>query len=141
MFVIDPDRFGQNTRFAPAPDVPRLGSTSFCGERLASLDGSSLRDRFYSWRGTSGRRHVCSVFPVDQENVVAGFSQAVVIGVARSGSERRPVCLLLSEDFCAAHGRAIRRDARALGVDEWHVHFRAEQDDDMLSGLASALLN
>lgn len=109
------------------------------GEELASLDSSDLRDRFYSWRAMSGRRYVCSIFRLDEETIVADFSRAIVIGVAREGAMRRPVCVLASDDFETVDGHIVRDDARALGVTEWHVHFAARDDD--MRGLAIALLN
>ena len=39
------------------------------GQALAALRSSELRDRFYSWRGGSGRRYVCSVFPAADQAV------------------------------------------------------------------------
>lgn len=137
MFVIDHlvvhgARVG--AREASAGDAPPAR-----GQELASLNSCDLRDRFYSWRGASGQRYVCSIFRLNEESVVADFSQAVVIGVAREGAARRPICVLCSSDFETDTGRIIRADARALGANEWHVHFGAR--DDMLRGLAAALLN
>lgn len=137
MFVID-DQVGQGARVGAQADISPAAAPR--GQRLASLDACDLRDRFYSWRGASGRRHVCSVFGIEEEAIVAEFSRALVIGVAREGTTRRPVCVLSSRDFEGAEGRMIRADARALGGNEWHVHFSAE-DDDILRGLAVALLN
>lgn len=108
------------------------------GRTLASLDSCDLRDRFYSWREASGRRFVCSIFRAEEEGVVALFSQAVVIGVAREGAERRPVCVLAAHDFETPEGRSIRADALTLGANEWHVHFGA---DDDARAIARTLLN
>ncbi|PWB83238.1 MAG: hypothetical protein C3F11_07765 [Methylocystaceae bacterium] len=123
-----------HAREASADDAP-----SARGQELASLASCDLRDRFYSWRGASGQRYVCSIFRLDEESVVAEFSQAVVIGVVREGATRRPVCVLRSRDFETDDGRAVRDDARKLGVNEWHVRFGAR--DDIMLGLAAALLN
>lgn len=131
MFVIENDR--------PSSEA-RAEASSARGRRLASLAGSRLRDRFYSWRGVSGRRHVCSVFGAEEESVVAGFSSAVVIGVAREGLTRRPICVLSSRAFDTARGRAIRADAHALGANEWHVHFCGAREG-LPRELAAALLS
>jgi hypothetical protein len=109
------------------------------GQTLGALRLSYLLDRFYSWRGASGERYICSVFSPDEEGVIAGFTRAVAIGVARDGLNRRPVCVLSSCCFATDDGRAIRAEARMLGVTEWHVHFGA--GDAGLRDLADSLLN
>ncbi len=101
------------------------------GERLASLRDSALRDEFFSWRGASGSRYVCSVFSRAQDAVAAGFAGAVVIGVVRRGAKRSAVCLLSSEELSAAAGHA--------NVDEWHVLFEAGEAE--LRDLALSLLH
>jgi hypothetical protein len=109
------------------------------GQTLDALRFSDLLDRFYSWRGASRTRYVCSIFTLEDEAIVADFVQAVVIGVARDAVGRRPVCVLSTNDFDTNYGRAIRTDGCALGVNEWHVHFGS--GDAGLSDLANALLN
>ncbi len=125
--------FERNPAPSPGRDQP-------CdqGRALASLDGFDLGERFYSWRGAKGASYVCSVFGAAEDAVVAGFSGCAVIGVARHGSARRPVCLLSSQQFAQPRGRALRRVARELGVTEWHVHFAAQ--DTALRDLAASLL-
>jgi hypothetical protein len=103
------------------------------------LRSSDLLDRFYSWRGASGNRYVCSIFSLEDEAIIADFVQAVAIGVARDAVGRRPVCILSTNDFDTKNGRAIRLDGCAHGVNEWHVHFGS--GDAGLSDLANALLN
>lgn len=137
MFVID--RLIRHEERGARAEMTSGASPPARGRELASLDASDLRDRFYSWRGASGSRHVCSIFRADEETIVALFSQAIIIGVARKGAIRRPICVLASDDFATANGRLVRDDARTLGVNEWHVHFGA--GDDLLRGLAAALLN
>jgi hypothetical protein len=109
------------------------------GRTLGALRLSYLLDRFYSWRGASGEHYICSVFSLEEEGVIAGFTQAVAIGVARQGPNRRPVCVLSSCSFASRDGRAIRAEAQMLGVTEWHVHFGA--GDAGLRDLADSLLN
>lgn len=104
---------------------PRVG-----GEALQALRGSSLRDDFFAWRGASGRRYVCSVFPQEESEVVAQFERVMLIGVSRRGPERRVICVLSSSQLASR---------RPLGVDEWHVHFG--DDDRKLRDLAAALLH
>jgi hypothetical protein len=109
------------------------------GQSLASLPASDLGERFYAWRGASGARFVCSVFQAGETGIVADFSSALIVGVAREGALRRPVCVLSSREFEGVAGRAPWEAERALGVAEWHVHFCA--DEDKLCDLAASLLN
>jgi hypothetical protein len=109
------------------------------GQALNALRASYLLDRFYSWRGISGERYVCSIFSLEEETIVAGFSQAVIIGVACDPRGRQPVCLLSCGEFASEVGRIIRSEARALGVTEWHVHFGS--GDAVFRDLADSLLN
>jgi hypothetical protein len=110
------------------------------GRKLTSLGASALGERFYSWRTSCGSLHVCSIFGADEEAVVAAFRDAVVIGVARDGAERRPVCVLLADIFETIGGRRAREGARALGVNEWHVRFSADAGG-LARNLARSLLS
>ena len=108
-------------------------------QTLDALRSSDLLGRFYSWRGSSRTRYVCSIFSLEDEAIIADFVQAVVIGVARDAIGRRPVCVLSTNDFDTNNGRAVRKDGCALGVNEWHIHFGS--GDAGFSDLANALLN
>ncbi|MGJ0506430.1 MAG: hypothetical protein ACR652_04695 [Methylocystis sp.] len=90
------------------------------GQELDSLaEANVLRGRFFSWRGVSGQRYVCSVFQRGEEGFVSDVESGVIIGVTRDGVGLRPVCVL-----AAREGRqSLRHLARELGVAEWHVHF------------------
>ncbi len=105
------------------------------GEALAALFGSELRERFYSWRGGSGRRYVCSVFPAAEQAVVGERWAAAVIGVANECGARRAVYVMTSGEF----GALAEKDAKAQGVNEWHVHFG--MDEAGLRDLAGSLLS
>lgn len=109
------------------------------GRELAALDKTSLRERFYSWRAADGEHYVCTIFPAEEEALVAGFARAVVIGVACDAGQRRPVCVLLAEELDTPSGRRARLAAGALGVNEWHVRFCALPE--VARCLARALLN
>ncbi len=114
------------------------GGDSSPGQALASLVASDLRERFYSWRGLSGRRYVCSVFSGADALVVSEFTAAAVVGVSVSGARRRPVCVMSSREFLELlHGQT--EGAGVYGVDEWHVHF--EVDEHGLRDLAGSLFN
>lgn len=127
--------------FKPEPPSQSCadGRVPVRGESLASLLLSNLKDHFCCWRGASGVRYIFSIFPGEDEALVAGFSGAAVMGVAREGSVLRPVCLLDSADFDAPRGRAVRNDARAAGCSEWHVHFDSTEDE--LRDLAAHLVD
>jgi len=113
--------------------------TSPSGQALASLSTSDLRERFYSWRGLSGRRYICSVFSAAETAVVSEFTAAAVIGVAKAGAARRPVCVMSSREFHVWGDIGSREGAESHGVSEWHVHFGV--DDDGLRDLAGSLLS
>lgn len=117
-----------------------LGDSAPRGEALQSLaDTDSLRSRFFSWRGASGRRYVCSVFQSGEESFIADVTNGAVIGVTREGVTTRPVCVFLAQERVAGDRHALRRIARELGVAEWHVHFCA--DAATLRDLSASLLN
>lgn len=118
--------------------VFRRASESFAprGQELQSLaETEALRGRFFSWRGVSGRRYVCSVFQRGEEGFVADVECGVIVGVAPDGSGRRPVCVLGAGENIMG----LRRLARELGVVEWHVRFGA--DADAARDLSGSLLN
>lgn len=106
------------------------------GQELESLaEADALRGRFFSWRGVSGQRYVCSVFQRGEEGFVADVTEGVIVGVARDGVGRRPVCVLGAGEGVGA----LRRLGQELGVAEWHVRFGA--DAEMARDLSGSLLN
>ncbi len=117
----------------PQADLRELGGA------LASLGACDFGAHFYSWRGASGAHYICSVFEPPEEELLAGFSGAAIIGVAREGATRRPICLMTSRQFNGPAGQALRAEAQHLGLNEWHVHFSAEDAD--LRDLAGTLLH
>jgi hypothetical protein len=109
------------------------------GQPLASLDASELKDRFYRWRGASGREYICSIFTKDELAVVTGFSGAVIIGVAKEGPARRAVSVISSVSFACPGDQDMFALDVGSGADEWHVHF--SKDDSCLRDLAASLLH
>ena len=91
------------------------------GELTSLARTQNLRDRFFFWRGLSGRRYVCSIFKAGEEAFVSDITLGLAIGVIRSGLDvqARSIIQLGQYDHCAQL-RAIRHE---LGVNEWHVHF------------------
>jgi hypothetical protein len=131
-------REDRKSKFAKARRETPPG-TSPTGQALASLSTSDLRERFYSWRGLSGRRYVCSVFSAAETAVVSEFTAAAVIGVAKAGAAQRPVCVMSSREFHVWGDIGSREGAESHGVSEWHVHFGV--DDEGLRDLAGSLLS
>jgi hypothetical protein len=108
------------------------------GQELESLAGAGgLRAHFFSWRGATGRRYVCSVFQRGEEQFLCEIESGVIIGVARDGASLRPVCVFPAGT--EARRRALRETAHELGVAEWHVHFCAEPE--AARDLAGSLLS
>lgn len=108
------------------------------GEALPSLaEAGALKERFYAWRGRSGRRYVCSVFCREEERFVADVASGVIIGVARdAGGTARPVWIAQAGEGGLSN---LRDCAREAGVAEWHIHFC--DNPDVFRDLAGSLLH
>jgi len=116
----------------------KVGAVSPRGQELNSLvESDSLRNRFFSWRGLSGRRYVCSVFQSGEDGFVADVEQGVIVGVAREGATTRPVCVFAAQQGGAR--RSLRELAHELRIAEWHVHFCS--DAEAMRDLAGSLLS
>lgn len=98
---------------------------------LGCLTGGALASRFHAWHGKSGRRYICSVYPVDPHSPSAGLPEldgAVVIGAAID--VRRERSRLVVFETCWSEGGLSRGSegleaALAAGAREWHVHLLA----------------
>ena len=137
-------RFVSSSRSPRSPLARLPASGASRGEALQSLvSADGLRDRFFSWRGTSGRRYVSSVFQIGETGFVADVTSGLIIGVARNPSAcdgaARPVGLFRAIEGRRTDAFALRRMARETGVTEWHVLFGA--DDATMQDLAASLLN
>lgn len=108
-------------RFAPAK----------ANAPLDCLAGGALASRFHAWHGGSGRRYVCSVYPVQSHILSTGlpdFDGAVAIGVMidEHGRRARASVFELCRDNARLAGRCKGFDAALeAGVEEWHVHLLA----------------
>jgi len=128
---------GRSTSFLPAgaiASVKREPAVAVSNAPLSALAGESLARRFHAWSGHSGRRYICSVFPVETAEPQAGlpgFAEAIVIAVGLAADGLRyPIA------FCD-HGQASGDDldsrrnflvaVSAHSVCEWHVHLLATQ--------------
>ncbi len=98
---------------------------------LNCLAGGPLASQFHSWRGASGKRYVCSVFPVLDGAELGGmpeFDGAVALAVSRDACGRRQKIAVL--DLSWRDGRftgdlACAGNALRSGACEWHVHLLA----------------
>jgi hypothetical protein len=98
---------------------------------LTCFSGGPTR-RFHTWNARSGRRYICSVFPVKTEEPQASlpdFVDAIVIavGIAADGL-RSPLAFFEcseSNSGDSSERRAFLAEALAQSVCEWHVHLLA----------------
>jgi hypothetical protein len=97
---------------------------------LASLTRTGLEKLFHSWRGASGRRYICSVYPLG-EAPVFDCARAVIAAVRRDAAGAKilfafqPGPAEMQGDF-----RLWTQRARAKGAGEWHVHLLAETPEE-----------
>lgn len=118
--------FQDAERLAPPQDRSAAANAP-----LDCLAGGALASRFRAWRGLSGRRYVCSVFPASCEGPLGGlpeFNAAVAIAVAADACGRRSRVSVF--ELCWRDGRfegdpKCIRDALEAGASEWHVHLLA----------------
>lgn len=107
------------------------------GRALTSLPEGTLSSRFCAWRGASDRRYVASVYAVDRDAVDAGlpaFEGFVLMAVTRDNCGRR--ILAVSAIERVGDRNAALACGLAGGVQEWHVHFLAEDRRERLAMVA-----
>lgn len=101
------------------------------GERdapLSGLSGSTLAERFRTWRGRSGRRYVFSVFRLEDglDRVPVGAGAVAVAVVRRADGTRRLLWVDETGDDPHAFLRTARVRALAERADgELHLHLLA----------------
>jgi hypothetical protein len=107
---------------------------------LESLAGDALAARFHAWRGNSGQRYICSVFPVTAEPDAGlpDFTEAVVIAAAcEDDGTRRLVALRQCERGANPYAReSFIIEALAAGASEWHVHLLASEEMQRRAAIA-----
>jgi hypothetical protein len=98
------------------------------GDSLEALLAANLRNYFHCWRGASGARYLCSIYPIDEDAAVVAIRGAVILGVDRCEAPEalRVFCVFASKEFDLPKARAFRLAARARGGCEWHVRFNAD---------------
>ncbi|WP_298428170.1 hypothetical protein [Rhodoblastus sp.] len=93
---------------------------------LASLAQTGLEKLFHNWIGASGRRYVCSVYPIGEQPVFDA-NRAVAAAVRRDANDASILFVFQPARGETRHDFARWTDrARACGADEWHVHLLAE---------------
>jgi hypothetical protein len=106
---------------------------------LASLDRTGLENLFQSWRGASGRRYICSVYPVG-EAPSFDCARAIVAAVRKNAEGASIAFVFQPGPEGESDGlRQWTQKARQYGADEWHVHLLAgskEERDFALRDLA-----
>jgi hypothetical protein len=94
---------------------------------LKALRATALENLFQSWRGQSGRRYICSVYPVAQDYHEPAFDcgRAVVVAVrqAAAGAE---VAFVFQPAESGVDFALWAARARRCGAREFHVHLLAE---------------
>ena len=100
----------------------------------------SFKDRFWYWRGASGRKYIHSVYGLDECPPLPG---AIYVAVRRQGDLRTVMGLgrFLPLWEGVLSGRSLDR-LRASGVNEIHVHLMAkspEECEDILNDLGASL--
>jgi hypothetical protein len=86
-------------------------------------------DRFWYWRGMSGRRYIHSIYAADSCPPLPG---AVYVAVRRTGSSRDVLGVGRFPSFLDAFSSA----ASGLAADEIHVHLLASNEADAKAVLA-----
>jgi hypothetical protein len=120
----------QKVRDAERPEAPRRRSGA--NAPLVCLAGGALASRFHAWRGESGRRYVCSVFPARSEAVLGGMPEfdaavAIAVRIDAAGRRSRLAVFELSWRNGRFQGDVERLEKTlAAGICEWHIHLLAE---------------
>jgi hypothetical protein len=118
---------------------PRTPSGAAADAPLACLSGGASASRFHAWRGRSGRRYVCTVFPAEPRAPNRGLPDftdglAIAVGRDRDGGRRLLTAFDIGED-----PRRIAmgvRIAQTAGVSEWHLHLLAHHRAERRAALA-----
>ncbi|MGA2636221.1 hypothetical protein [Methylocella sp.] len=135
------DLFDDAVEASPPPRAAPAGARDREAP-LGCLAGAALAPRFHSWRGASGRRYICSVFPVREDAELGGlpeFDDAIALAVSRDGRGRRRRVAVL--DLSWRDGRFagdIQAAGEALGAGacEWHIHLLAEDGEARRAAIA-----
>lgn len=115
---------------------PTRPAATVANAPLECLAGGALAARFHAWKGRSGERYICSVFPVqphDERGGLPEFDEAVVIGVSRDASGRRRMLGVFEsgggKDPMIADVSGLFTSLKAFAC-EWHIHLLAQNPGD-----------
>jgi hypothetical protein len=106
-------------------DGPPVFAMSSAGAPLAALAGGALARRFRFWQGASGRRYICSIFPLPTSSAaepLPHYSGAVAVAVGGPAGQRRIAFVAPIED---APERCWATLQGLGGIAELHVHLLA----------------
>jgi hypothetical protein len=104
---------------------PPVFAMSSAGAPLAALAGGALERRFQFWQGASGRRYICSIFPlsaVGGTESLPHYTEAVVVAVAIHDGARR-IAFVADLDRASDSLWATIQDVQ--GIAECHIHLLA----------------
>ncbi|ACB97118.1 hypothetical protein Bind_3561 [Beijerinckia indica subsp. indica ATCC 9039] len=112
----------------PSPRA-RLGSLT--NAPLGALAGGTLASHFHGWKGLSGQRYVCSIFPIVQDDPLGGlpdFSVGIALAARRGETGHYRLVRIFEfgwrDEIFLGHSRDIEMSL-AQGADEWHIHLLA----------------
>ncbi|WP_034999723.1 hypothetical protein [Beijerinckia mobilis] len=117
-------------------------SRVLCNGPLEALAGGALSSRFHGWNGISGRRYVCSVFPVVPDALFGGLPDfATGIALAARSEGRGHYRLIRIFEFGWEGDRFLGHPgeieaALMQGTQEWHIHLLAEEKRDRRAVIA-----
>ncbi|MGO9673093.1 MAG: hypothetical protein ACLPSF_02810 [Methylocella sp.] len=109
---------------------------------LDCLAGAAFARHFHSWRGASGKRYICSVFPIRDDAELGGlpeFDQAIALAVSCDGQGRRQKIAVLDlswRDGRFAGDLRSAGEAISAGASEWHIHLLAGEGDARRAAIA-----
>jgi hypothetical protein len=99
---------------------------SSAGAPLAALAGGALERRFQFWQGASGRRYICSIFPLSvpgATETLPYYTQAVAVAVVLHGGARR---IAFVADIGEEPDRLWATLQNVHNIAEYHIHLLAD---------------
>ena len=123
------------TNFERRPVPPAAADAS-----LACLAGKQLGTRFSAWRGRSGHRYICTVYPVDRTAPHDGlppYRGMIVLAVRLGPDGTREI--VAASDVDADSGLPAPLASLSPSIDEWHVHLMAESAPERALALRDLL--
>ena len=126
------ENFGLTPANADAQRSPEVVSRRNDNGPLLALADGALAQRFRSWRGVSGKRHIFSVY--DAQSCPA-YSDAVIIVATRSNDGERRI-VFIGDTGCFPDVVLAKAAAEFKGETEFHVHLLATAPQDRRAAIA-----